>query len=56
MINFLYQKLSIKYKDDYRYHIRFILEEEIFKEFIVNFNFSNYEKYEETLCEYLSYL
>ncbi len=56
MINFLYQRSSIKHEDDYQYYTEFILEEEIFKEFIANFNFSSYKKYEETLCEYLSHL
>ncbi len=56
MINFLYQGLSIKYEDDYQYYIGFIFEEEIFREFIANFNFSNYKKYEGILCEYLSKL
>jgi len=56
MINFLYQRPSIKHEDDYQCYIRFILEKEIFKEFIANFNFSSYEKYEGTLCKYLSYL
>ncbi len=56
MINFLYQRPSIKYENDYWYHTGFILEEEIFKEFIANFNFSSYEKYEGTLYKYLSYL
>ncbi len=46
IINFLYQRLFIKHEDDYQYHTGFILEEEIFKEFIANFNFSSYEKYE----------
>ncbi len=36
--------------------INVILEEEIFKKFIANFNFLNYEKYERILYEYLSYL
>ncbi len=53
MINFLYQKLFIKYKDDYQ---GFILIEEIFKKFIINFNFSSYEKYKEALYKYLSTL
>ncbi len=56
MINFLYQRPSIKHENDYQYHMGFILTEKIFKEFIVNFNFSSYEKYEGTLCKYLSTL
>ncbi len=48
MINFLYQRPSIKHENNYQCHTGFILEEEIFKEFIANFDFSSYEKYEET--------
>src|SRR6266542_4625341 len=50
MINFLYQRPSIKHENNYQCHTGFILEEEIFKEFIANFDFSSYEKYEGTLC------
>ncbi len=36
--------------------MKFILIEEIFREFIANFNFANYKKYKEALYEYLSIL